>query len=255
MGRAFGRGPSPIRPRHARGRRGTRSRRRAAVRAELTNFSAGFLGAVPGREEAFFSRFRDIVVSGEEKLLKPDPAIYYLALDRFGLKPGEALFIDDRIINVEGAQAVGMHAHLFTDAEDLRARLVLKGCFRSSPGRGGGPREAWWRGLFTRNCGSPNPLHQPAAGPPPRPGEDCRKPFARSHIVSGMRQSWPSRLWIVRHGQSAGNVAREAADAAGLTDIDIATRDVDVPLSALGQRQAARSGIGSPLCPRRTGPR
>jgi broad specificity phosphatase PhoE len=57
-----------------------------------------------------------------------------------------------------------------------------------------------------------------------------------------MRQSWPSRLWIVRHGQSAGNVAREAADAAGLTDIDIATRDVDVPLSALGQRQAAAVG-------------
>jgi broad specificity phosphatase PhoE len=50
------------------------------------------------------------------------------------------------------------------------------------------------------------------------------------------------RLWIVRHGQSAGNVAREAADAAGLTDIDIATRDVDVPLSALGQRQASAVG-------------
>ena len=93
----------------------------------ITNFSADFWAPFRQREEAFFSRFRDIVVSGEEKLLKPDPAIYYLALDRFGLKPGEALFIDDRIINVEGAQAVGMHAHLFTDAEDLRARLKREG--------------------------------------------------------------------------------------------------------------------------------
>jgi probable phosphoglycerate mutase len=57
-----------------------------------------------------------------------------------------------------------------------------------------------------------------------------------------MRQRWPARLWIVRHGQSAGNVAREAADAAGLHAIDIHLRDVDVPLSELGQRQADALG-------------
>jgi len=57
-----------------------------------------------------------------------------------------------------------------------------------------------------------------------------------------VRQRWPSRLWIVRHGQSAGNVAREEADAAGLDVIDIAVRDVDVPLSALGHRQARAVG-------------
>jgi len=49
-------------------------------------------------------------------------------------------------------------------------------------------------------------------------------------------------LWIVRHGQSAGNVARDAAHAAGLSVIDIALRDVDVPLSDLGQRQATALG-------------
>lgn len=57
-----------------------------------------------------------------------------------------------------------------------------------------------------------------------------------------MQQRWPDRLWIVRHGQSAGNVARDAADAAGLERIDIAHRDVDVPLSALGEQQSAALG-------------
>jgi broad specificity phosphatase PhoE len=52
-------------------------------------------------------------------------------------------------------------------------------------------------------------------------------------------QKWPSRLWIVRHGESAGNVARNAAELARLSAIDIAARDVDVPLSALGEQQAA----------------
>jgi 2-haloacid dehalogenase len=93
----------------------------------ITNFSADFWPPFRERERAFFARFRDIVVSGEVKLLKPDPAIYYLALDRFRLKPADALFIDDRAINVEGALAVGMQAHLFTDAADLRARLVAEG--------------------------------------------------------------------------------------------------------------------------------
>jgi probable phosphoglycerate mutase len=57
-----------------------------------------------------------------------------------------------------------------------------------------------------------------------------------------MEQRWPSRLWIVRHGQSAGNVARDAADAAGLPRIDIADRDMDVPLSDLGHQQARALG-------------
>ena len=53
-----------------------------------------------------------------------------------------------------------------------------------------------------------------------------------------MEQKWPTQLWIVRHGQSAGNVARDAAEAASEFLIDIAERDVDVPLSELGVRQA-----------------
>ena len=55
-------------------------------------------------------------------------------------------------------------------------------------------------------------------------------------------QHWPSRLWLIRHGESAGNVARETAHSIGGEDIDIQTRDVDVPLSTLGERQAAALG-------------
>jgi broad specificity phosphatase PhoE len=55
-------------------------------------------------------------------------------------------------------------------------------------------------------------------------------------------QKWPDVLWIVRHGQSAGNVAREAAEAAYEPLIDIAMRDVDTPLSPLGERQAVALG-------------
>jgi broad specificity phosphatase PhoE len=69
-----------------------------------------------------------------------------------------------------------------------------------------------------------------------------------------MRQRWPERLWIVRHGQSAGNVARDAADAAGLPMIDIALRDVDVPLSDLGLQQAAALGRWFAALPAATRP-
>jgi 2-haloacid dehalogenase len=93
----------------------------------ITNFSADFWPPFHAGEKAFFDRFRDIVVSGEVKLLKPDPAIYWLALDRFRLRPAEALLVDDRAINVEGALAIGMQAHLFTGADDLRARLESEG--------------------------------------------------------------------------------------------------------------------------------
>jgi len=56
------------------------------------------------------------------------------------------------------------------------------------------------------------------------------------------RQHWPDQLWIVRHGESAGNVARDAAYAANLSVIDIAERDVDVPLSARGEEQSQALG-------------
>jgi 2-haloacid dehalogenase len=79
----------------------------------------------------FLNKFRDIVVSGEERLVKPDPAIYRLLLERNGLEAASCLFIDDNPDNVAGAEAVGMQAHRFTTPEQLRGCLtrlgVLKG--------------------------------------------------------------------------------------------------------------------------------
>src|SRR5205085_2949042 len=57
-----------------------------------------------------------------------------------------------------------------------------------------------------------------------------------------MKEQWPHQLWIVRHGQSAGNVARDAAEAAGQVLIDVEFRDIDTPLSDLGVEQSRALG-------------
>jgi 2-haloacid dehalogenase len=93
----------------------------------ITNFSDEFWGPFRAREAALFDRFRDIVVSGAERLTKPDPAIFALALARFGLGPGEALFVDDRAENVEAAEAAGLIGHVFRDATTLRISLESHG--------------------------------------------------------------------------------------------------------------------------------
>ena len=59
---------------------------------------------------------------------------------------------------------------------------------------------------------------------------------------TGPDAPWPAALWVVRHGESAGNVARDAAEAEGLERLDLSHRDVDVPLSDLGVRQARALG-------------
>lgn len=89
----------------------------------ITNFGAEFWEMFRPTQP-IFDHFGDIVVSGVEKMVKPDPAIYALALARFGLKSGEAIFIDDNYDNVVSARANGFAAHHFTDAAKLRDELA-----------------------------------------------------------------------------------------------------------------------------------
>jgi len=67
--------------------------------------------------------FDVIVFSSEEGIQKPDPEIYYRALTQLGILPGEAIFVDDREKNVEGAREVGMHAVLFTDTQQAKHEI------------------------------------------------------------------------------------------------------------------------------------
>lgn len=93
----------------------------------LTNFSSEFFPAFRAEWESVFSPFRDIVVSGDERLVKPDPAIYRLAIERFGVVPQETIFVDDNPANVAAARVEGIDAVPFTDAATFRAKLVESG--------------------------------------------------------------------------------------------------------------------------------
>jgi 2-haloacid dehalogenase len=97
----------------------------------LTNFSHEFWPPFRAREAAMFDRFRDILVSGEEKLVKPDPAIYALALARFGLTAAETVFIDDNEANVAAAADAGLIALHFVNEPTLRRALDDLGLFSS----------------------------------------------------------------------------------------------------------------------------
>jgi broad specificity phosphatase PhoE len=83
-----------------------------------------------------------------------------------------------------------------------------------------------------------------------RTGDGVQAPGFRTPVV----QKWPQTMWLVRHGQSAGNVARDAAEAAGAPLIDIAMRDMDVPLSALGEQQSDAIGRWFGQLPRASQP-
>jgi 2-haloacid dehalogenase len=92
----------------------------------ITNFSAEKFPLAQQRF-GFLNGFEGVVVSGEEKVLKPDPAIYRTLLERHGLAAGDCLFIDDSPKNVDGARAVGMHAHHFTAPAALAVELKRLG--------------------------------------------------------------------------------------------------------------------------------
>ena len=76
---------------------------------------------------AFMDAFLGIVVSGEERLIKPDPTIFRRLLDRYGLDAARTIYIDDAPRNVEAAARLGMHALQFRDAATLRDELCRAG--------------------------------------------------------------------------------------------------------------------------------
>jgi 2-haloacid dehalogenase len=89
----------------------------------LTNWS-GETFPVARRRFDFLDWFEGIVVSGDERLIKPDPAIFQRLLQRYAIDPARALYIDDAPRNVEAAEKLGMHAFWFRDAAALREHLI-----------------------------------------------------------------------------------------------------------------------------------
>jgi 2-haloacid dehalogenase len=75
----------------------------------------------------FMKQFDGIVVSGFEKVMKPDPEIYRRLIERYGINPAESAYIDDNRPNVDAAAKLGFHAIYFTSAGQLRSELRLLG--------------------------------------------------------------------------------------------------------------------------------
>ncbi|MEI9809493.1 MAG: HAD family phosphatase [Bacteroidota bacterium] len=88
----------------------------------LTNWQAGLFDIALVRYN-FMHWFDGRVVSGEEKLRKPFPAFYQKLLDRYHVKPSEALFIDDSLRNVKAAEALGIKSIHFQNPDQLRQEL------------------------------------------------------------------------------------------------------------------------------------
>ncbi len=88
----------------------------------LTNWSAETYD-IAARQFDFLNWFDGIVMSGVEKMRKPDPAFYQLLLNRYGVKPGEALFIDDNYRNILAAERMNIRSIHFTTSDALRHEL------------------------------------------------------------------------------------------------------------------------------------
>ena len=93
----------------------------------LTNWSHETFPVAYERYPRLAELLDGVVVSGVEKMHKPNADIYELTLRRFGLDAARCLFFDDTAANVEGARAIGMPASRFTDAQSAREELVSLG--------------------------------------------------------------------------------------------------------------------------------
>ncbi len=96
----------------------------------LTNFGDELFAQFRA-EHAIFDLFEDIIVSGEEKIAKPDQRIYQLVEQRSGFAASELFFTDDNAANIKAARERDWDAHLFTDANSLESQLQRAGLLRS----------------------------------------------------------------------------------------------------------------------------
>lgn len=92
----------------------------------LTNWSHDTF-VIARQHYPFLQIFEDIVVSGTERLIKPDPAIFQLLLSRGGIDPASAVYIDDTQRHVDAARALGMRGVLFRDPPGLHRELAALG--------------------------------------------------------------------------------------------------------------------------------
>jgi 2-haloacid dehalogenase len=92
----------------------------------LTNFSSETFPLAYERFE-FLRWFRGVIVSADVKVIKPDPRIYEILIDRFTIDPKRAVFVDDAVVNVEAARRFGMHGIHFRGPNALRAELAELG--------------------------------------------------------------------------------------------------------------------------------
>ena len=99
----------------------------ADARADLASSAPEHLAALDVYVEHFVGLLEDVLVSGEVGVAKPDPRVFALLTDRFGLRPERTVFVDDSATNVAAGAAAGFDAVLFTTAEELRASLVARG--------------------------------------------------------------------------------------------------------------------------------
>ena len=88
----------------------------------LTNWSAETI-TIAYEKFPFFKEFSGIVVSGTEKMVKPDPRIYHLLLDRYNIKAANTIFIDDNISNIEAAREIGLQVIHFENPVQLKSEL------------------------------------------------------------------------------------------------------------------------------------
>jgi putative hydrolase of the HAD superfamily len=107
-------------------------KQRGLLTAILSNMGDSVLASIE-RQFAWIQNFDVLVWSFQLRIAKPDPAIYEYTLKELGTRPEETLFLDDRLVNIDAARALGFQALQFSTVEQLRADLIASGLDRELP--------------------------------------------------------------------------------------------------------------------------